>query len=138
MEVDDRAVRAAVWTFQHPINCPRFVLFPMAHIAEPAFYKNVTARVGRSDLAVVEGIVGKSRHAKAIVSIYDVIARMDHLGLVVENIDYRAMSTAAGSAPRSGTDCCSGHPVWPSRLGPCGAMQPAASSRTSSTPRPGA
>jgi hypothetical protein len=92
MEVDDRAVRAAVWTFQHPINCPRFVLFPMAHIAEPAFYKNVTARVGRSDLSVVEGIVGKSRHAKTIVSIYDVIARIDHLGLVVENIDYRAMS----------------------------------------------
>jgi hypothetical protein len=92
MEVDDRAVRAAVWTFQHPINCPRFVLFPMAHIAEPAFYKNVTARVGRSDLAVVEGIVGKSRHAKTIVCIYDVVARIDHLGLVVENIDYRAMS----------------------------------------------
>jgi hypothetical protein len=92
MEVDDRAVRAAVWTFQHPINCPRFVLFPMAHVAEPAFYENVTARVGRSDLAVVEGIVGKSRHAKTIVSINDLVARMDHLGLVVQNIDYRAMS----------------------------------------------
>jgi hypothetical protein len=68
------------------------VLFPMAHMAEPAFYENVTARVGRSDLSVVEGIVGKSRHAKTMVCIYDVVARIDHLGLVPENIDYRAMS----------------------------------------------
>jgi hypothetical protein len=102
VEVDDRAVRAAVWSFQHPINCPPFVLFPMAHMAEPAFYENVTARVGRSDLSVVERIVGKSRHAKTIVCIYDVVARIDHLGLVVENIDYRAMSIPLVRADMTG------------------------------------
>jgi hypothetical protein len=92
MELDDSGVRAGVWTFEHPVHCPRFVLFPMAHVAEAAFYKHVTARVRRCDLAVVEGIVGKSHHAKAVVSVYDLIDRFDHLGLVVDNIDLRALS----------------------------------------------
>jgi hypothetical protein len=93
MEVDESGVCSHVRTFEHPVHRPRFVLLPMAHVAEPAFFEDVTARVRRCDLAVVEGIVGKSHHhAKTVGSVYDLIDRFDHLGLVVEKIDFRASS----------------------------------------------
>jgi len=50
MELDDSGVQAGVRTFRHPVHCPRFVLLPMVHVAEPAFYEDVTARVRRCDL----------------------------------------------------------------------------------------
>ncbi len=48
-------IRSAVITLKRRTTPLRFVLFPMVHVAEPAFYAAVEARAGKCDLIVAEG-----------------------------------------------------------------------------------
>jgi hypothetical protein len=48
--------RAAVHSFGHPDTPLRFVVVPMVHIAEAAFYERVEAMVTGCDLVVAEGV----------------------------------------------------------------------------------
>jgi hypothetical protein len=54
-------VRSAVITLKRRTTPLRFVLFPMVHVAEPAFYAEVEAMAGTCDLIVAEGV--PSRYA---------------------------------------------------------------------------
>jgi hypothetical protein len=47
-------IRSAVVTLKHRSTPLRFVLFPMVHVAEAAFYAAVEARAGECDLIVAE------------------------------------------------------------------------------------
>jgi hypothetical protein len=48
-------LRSAVFTLARPATPLRFVVFPMVHVAEPDFYRQVAARAGECDLIVAEG-----------------------------------------------------------------------------------
>jgi hypothetical protein len=56
-------MRSAVITFKHQTAQLRFVLFPMVHVAEPAFYTEVAARARLCQLIVAES--APSRYAPA-------------------------------------------------------------------------
>lgn len=49
-------VRSAVLTLAHRKSPMRFVLFPMVHVGERAFYAEVTRRLWRCSLVVAEGM----------------------------------------------------------------------------------
>ncbi|GAA4101516.1 hypothetical protein [Nonomuraea soli] len=55
IESSDTSIRSSVITFRRPGTPMQFVLFPMVHIAEPAFYEEVTARLKGTGLIVAEG-----------------------------------------------------------------------------------
>jgi hypothetical protein len=48
-------IRSAVITLKRRSTPLRFILFPMVHVAEPAFYLEVENRAGACDLIVAEG-----------------------------------------------------------------------------------
>jgi hypothetical protein len=48
-------VRSAVLTLACRTSPMRFLLFPMVHVAEPSFYRQVTARLGDCAIIVAEG-----------------------------------------------------------------------------------
>ena len=58
-------LRSAAITLKHRTAQPRFVLFPMVHVAEQAFYDEVAARVGRCQLIVAEGVPSRFFPAQA-------------------------------------------------------------------------
>jgi hypothetical protein len=57
IEATDYAVRSAALRLARRDAPLRFEIFPMVHLAEPAFYAVVTDRLRRSDLIVAEGVV---------------------------------------------------------------------------------
>jgi hypothetical protein len=65
VEVTDFAVRSAVLRLTRPGTPLRFEVFPMIHVAEPAFYAAVADRLRRCDLIVAEGVGGPEPPAPA-------------------------------------------------------------------------
>ena len=61
IEVTDLAVRSAVIRLRRTGTPLQFVLYPMIHMAKPAFYAAVTRRLEQADVVVVEGIGGGER-----------------------------------------------------------------------------
>lgn len=53
-------VRSAIWELTKDEAHPSITLFPMIHIAEPKFYKEVSARLNKCDLILYEGVKGKT------------------------------------------------------------------------------
>ncbi|MFF4906630.1 hypothetical protein ACFY2T_17340 [Streptomyces sp. NPDC001260] len=85
-------VRSAVIRFTRPGTGLTFVLFPMVHLAEAAFYQEVTARLRRTcDLVVAEGIGEGSPGADALVASYRRLDGHERLGLVVQDLDFDAL-----------------------------------------------
>lgn len=78
IEVGVMGVRAAVVELRAKGSRCRFTLFPMVHVADPSFYAQVAARLGRHDLVVAEGVVG-SRVIRRMRARYQRVAR--RLGL---------------------------------------------------------
>jgi hypothetical protein len=68
-------VRSAVITLQRRTTPLRFVLFPMVHVAEPAFYTAVEARAGECSLIVAEGAPSRYYPVQEWLS----KVRLDHL-----------------------------------------------------------
>jgi hypothetical protein len=115
VEVTDFAVRSAVLRLTRAGTPLRFELFPMIHVAEPAFFAAVAERLRRCDLIVAEGVGGaepppavdpelnwpglemddlppERRHrwsaASALTASYEIPARFERSGLIQDNIDY--------------------------------------------------
>jgi hypothetical protein len=89
IEVTELAgVRSALMRFRSRGTALSFELYPMVHLAEPAFYREVTARLRAScDLVIAEGIKG-STTARALTRSYRGLADHERLGLVVQDIDF--------------------------------------------------
>ena len=64
VEVTDFGVRSPAIRRRRPGTALQFVLYPMIHVAEPAFYDTITARLKQADLLVVQG-VGRRRTGTA-------------------------------------------------------------------------
>jgi hypothetical protein len=87
-------VRSAVITMQRSGTQLRIQLFPMLHLGTAAFYQQVTERLSRCQVVVVEGVGGQSVLTRALTTAYRSPARSKRLGLVVQDIDYGAMAVA--------------------------------------------
>jgi hypothetical protein len=61
----------------------RFTLYPMSHVADPAFYAEVSARLARHDLIVAEGVRGRSRAVRLLTLGYRMAGR-SRFGLQVQ------------------------------------------------------
>jgi hypothetical protein len=88
-EVTGYSVRSAVITMQRKGTPLTFLLFPMAHVASPAFYRQVRDRLANCDLLVLEGIRGKSVHVAILTLAYKLAPRRRRNGLVLQ--DYRTL-----------------------------------------------
>jgi hypothetical protein len=62
----------------------RFVLYPMIHIGEPAFYAEVRRRLADVDLVVAEG-VGGGRAVEGLTSVYRGLGEDPASGVVVQD-----------------------------------------------------
>lgn len=78
----------------------QFVIFPMLHVAAPEFYHEVTKRLKRCDLLVLEGVgatdgdnrsVQGSVIASALMLTYQVMPWMRRGRIVVDSIRYRSL-----------------------------------------------
>lgn len=67
------------------------MLFPMVHLAEQAFYAEVTARLRTCDLIVAEGVRGSSTQMSLMTSAYRLADASSRLGLVVQSIDFGSL-----------------------------------------------
>jgi hypothetical protein len=95
IEVTGLGVRSAVIRLQHRDSALQFVLYPMNHMAKPAFYTAVTTRLKRADVVVVEGVGGDWRKRSVLVSAmalsYTVLRFNRRAKLVEQDIDYAAL-----------------------------------------------
>ena len=97
IEATDLAgVRSAVHTFGRASTPLRFVVFPMVHLADAAFYEQVEARLEDCDLVVAEGVTGSSARLRALTATYRWLQPSRRLGLAVQ--DSPRMSGARPSA----------------------------------------
>jgi hypothetical protein len=83
--------RSAVVRLRRPGTGLQFVVFPMFHVASPQFYADVSERLRRCDLLVVEGVSGRSVLGWAITSTYRLIPANKRAGLVQDNIQYGSL-----------------------------------------------
>jgi hypothetical protein len=91
VEVTDLGgLRVVVWPFRRRGTPLSFLLFPMIHLGEPRFYAEVTERLRLCDLLVVEGVGGHAASLRALTS-YRRLAGVERLGLVLQDIDVRAL-----------------------------------------------
>lgn len=81
IEVTGFGVRSAVITMRRRGTPLTFVLFPMVHVAAPAFYAQVRRRLGECDVIVVEGIRGRSWRVAALTLAYRFMPRRKRSGL---------------------------------------------------------
>jgi len=115
VEITDFALRSAILRLTRAGTPLRFEVFPMVHVAEPAFFAAVTERLRRCDLIVAEGVGGagpapaidpeltwpglemddlpperrrRLSAASALTASYEIPARFERLGLVQDSIDY--------------------------------------------------
>jgi hypothetical protein len=95
IEVTDLAVRSAVIRLRRTGTPLQFVLYPMIHMAKPAFYAAVTKRLEQADVVVVEGVGGGKRKrsllAGALTLSYTALKFNRRAQLVEQDIDYRAL-----------------------------------------------
>lgn len=91
LESSDLGLRSAVLTLRRRDTPLRFVLFPMVHLAEQAFYDAVTERLRACDLVVAEGLRGESAPVSLMTASYRLADASSRLGLVVQSIDYGAL-----------------------------------------------
>ncbi|HET6738103.1 MAG TPA: hypothetical protein VFH76_04190 [Kribbella sp.] len=81
--------RSAVLRLRKRGGGPAIVIFPMLHVAEPQFYRDVEARLRECDLLVVEGIHGDSTPVvEGLTMTYRVLPGNEEAGLVEDDIPY--------------------------------------------------
>ncbi|MFJ2509633.1 hypothetical protein ACIPEL_01755 [Streptomyces griseoviridis] len=117
IEVTEAAgVRSAVTRFWRPDSRVRFLLCPMIHLAEPAFYREVTARLRRDcDLVVAEGSGDAAPAADALVASYARLDGRERFGLVVQDIDPRTLGVPVIHPDLNGQEPQRGHREPPLR-----------------------
>jgi hypothetical protein len=80
--------RSAVLRLTKHGGGPAIVVFPMLHVAEPQFFRDVEARLRECDLLVVEGIQGESSAVDGLTMTYRVMPANEESGLVEDDIPY--------------------------------------------------
>ncbi|RSM85425.1 hypothetical protein DMH04_16855 [Kibdelosporangium aridum] len=78
-------LRAAVAQLTRRETPLRFTIYPMIHVAEPAFYAEVSRRLRDHDLIVAEGIqrsAGSPSKASLLTQVHRLTSRSERLGLV--------------------------------------------------------
>jgi hypothetical protein len=106
IEVTDLAgVRSAVIRFRRPDSGLEFLLFPMIHLGEAGFYREVASRLrDRCELVIAEGVGKGSAGADALVASYARLDRHERLGLVVQDIDFDTLGVPVVNPDMSGTE----------------------------------
>lgn len=94
----------------HTSRCVmQFVLYPMIHMAKPAFYAAVTARLKRADVVVVEDVGGGRGRSSVLVGAltlsYRVLRFNQRAKLVEQEIDYAALGVPVVRPSASMTGC---------------------------------
>ncbi|MFG2943026.1 hypothetical protein [Streptomyces sp. NPDC048282] len=98
-------VRSAVIRFRRPGSGLEFLLFPMIHLGEARFYREVTSRLReRCDLVVAEGVGEGSPGADALVASYARLDGHERLGLVVQDIDFDSLGVPVINPDMSGAE----------------------------------
>ncbi|SNT55256.1 hypothetical protein [Actinacidiphila glaucinigra] len=105
IEVTELAgVRSAIIRFRSRGTALVFELYPMIHLAEPAFYEEVTARLRAScDLVIAEGVRG-STATRALTRSYRSLGGHERLGLVVQDIDFDTLGVPVICPDMSGAE----------------------------------
>ncbi len=80
-------VRSAVITLKRRETPLRFVLFPMVHVAEPEFYREVAALAAECALIVAEGAPSRYAPMQALMS----RIRWDHLVDQITSLDLESL-----------------------------------------------
>lgn len=96
--------RSAVLRLTRRAGGPKIVVFPMLHVAEPQFYREVERRLRACDLLVVEGIHGRSTLTDALTLTYRVMPANDASGLVEDDIPYGALGVPLVAPDMSGEE----------------------------------
>ena len=87
VDVGGMGVRTAVVQLRRKGTPCRFTIYPMIHVGEPSFYRAVRERLARHDLIVEEGVIGPSRTAELLTSVYRSETLQLRLGLQVQPRD---------------------------------------------------
>ncbi|MFB7286121.1 hypothetical protein [Actinacidiphila glaucinigra] len=105
IEVTELAgVRSAIIRFRSRGTALVFELYPMIHLAEPAFYEEVTARLRAScDMVIAEGVRG-STATRALTRSYRSLGGHERLGLVVQDIDFDTLGVPVICPDMSGAE----------------------------------
>jgi hypothetical protein len=87
IDASELGVRTVVLELRRKGTPCRFTIYPMIHIGEAAFYREVSARLATHDLIVAEGIIGPSRAGSMLARSYSSKAFLDRLGLQVQSYE---------------------------------------------------
>jgi hypothetical protein len=85
IEAGGLGARAAVVELRVKGSRCRFTFYPMIHLADSACYAEVSARLARHDLLVVEGVKGRTRAGDLLTLGYRMAGRHGRLGLQVQS-----------------------------------------------------
>ena len=87
IDVNDMGVRTAVLELRRKGTPCRFTIYPMIHLGEAAFYRDVKARLAGHDLIVAEGIIGPSSATSLLTQVYRSKTLQTRLGLQAQTGD---------------------------------------------------
>lgn len=87
IDVSIMGVQSAVIELRRKGTPCRFTIYPMIHIGEASFYREVRARLANHDLIVAEGIIGPSPTTSFLTQIYRSKTLQTRLGLQAQSHD---------------------------------------------------
>jgi hypothetical protein len=103
IEHSDLSLRSAVYRLSHPKEPLQFLLFPMIHIAAPAFYAAVRERLEGCDTIFTEGVA--SRSVWLLTRSYRIVEHVRGSGLVSQRaLDLRSLKAELINADVSAED----------------------------------
>jgi hypothetical protein len=85
IDVSEMGVQSAVIELRRKGTPCRFTIYPMIHIGEASFYREVSARLANHDLIVAEGIIGPSPTTDFMTQIYRSKTLQTRLGLQAQS-----------------------------------------------------
>jgi hypothetical protein len=91
IEVSVIGVRSAALRVRRHDTPLWFTLFPMVHVAQPAFYDDVATRLRSVDLIVAEGVKGDVPSIGPVSRMYEQFGRGPGPEIVVQDIDYGSL-----------------------------------------------
>ncbi|MFC4561665.1 hypothetical protein ACFO4E_07335 [Nocardiopsis mangrovi] len=101
-------LRSAVIPLRRRGSPMRILLFPMVHVAEPAFYQDVGARLLDCHIVVAEGIRGESTPVSFLTMAYRCTPHNRRLGLIVQKLDVDALPVPVIRPDMTGPDFTKG------------------------------
>jgi hypothetical protein len=87
IDVSGMGVQSAVIELRRKGTPCRFTIYPMIHLGEASFYREVSARLATHDLIVNEGIIGPSPTTSYLTQVYRSKTLQSRLGLQVQPSD---------------------------------------------------